>query len=529
MRSVIRPAALAAGVAVALLASACAQLPDMPQEAVPKDVHAYETAQSFGAGKDAEHTTALGKQAAWPTEQWWLRYKDPQLDALIAEALKGEPTLAAAQARLHNAEASAQQAGAALLPEVSAQGSVEKEKQSYNNGIPAEFVPHGWRPYGTAELNFSYEIDFWGKNRAALAAATSELEAARADTAQARIVLAVSIADAYADLARLFAERDSAEAAVKVRTQSAQLFAERFANGLETQASVKQAESREQSAWADQLLIDESIGLERNRIAALMGEGPDRGLRIGRPSVDLSQPARLPANLALDLLGRRPDVVIARLRAEAASERIDVAKAGFYPNVNLSAMIGFQSLGLNMLTNSGSLVGNFGPAVTLPIFNGGRLRGQLRGARATYDEAVANYDETLTKALQDVADVAVSERALTDRLQATQASYDAAAQAHQVAVQRYQGGLSGYLDVLSAADTLISAQRQLADIRARSFSLDVSLVRALGGGYQGAAPSGEHDSNSAKVTQDKSAAQPASATTPNTAPGKTATPQNKQS
>jgi NodT family efflux transporter outer membrane factor (OMF) lipoprotein len=477
-----------------MLASACAQLPDMPQKPVTKDVRGYETAQSLGAA---------GAASPWPTDQWWLRYNDPQLNDLIAQALNGEPTLAAAQARLHNAEASAQQAGAALLPEINAQGSVEKTKQSYNNGIPAAFVPHGWRPYGAAELNFSYEIDFWGKNRAALAAATSELDAARADAAQARMVLAASIAGAYADLARLFAERDSAAAAVHVRTQSAQLFAERFANGLETQAGVKQAESKQQSAQADLLALDESIALERHRIAALIGAGPDRGLRIGRPSVDLTQPAGMPANLALGILGRRPDIVIARLRAEAAARRIDVARAGFYPDVTLGASIGVQSLGLNMLTNAASVAGNFGPAVTLPIFNGGRLRGQLRGARATYDEAVADYDETLTKALRDVADVAVSKRALADQLQATEAAYDAAAQAHQVALNRYRGGLSGYLDVLSAADTMIAAQRQLADIRSRTFSLDVSLVRALGGGYQ--------------------------SDTPATAKATTATPSNKQS
>ncbi len=485
-RSRAMPIRLAVAMAFAMVASACAQLPDMPQKPVTKDITRYETAQTLGA--DA------GKEALWPTDQWWVAYNDSQLNGLIAEALKDEPTLAAAQARLHNAEASAQVAGAALLPEVNAQGSVEKQKQSYNNGIPSEFVPHGWRPYGNAELDFSYEIDFWGKNRAALAAATSDLEAARADAAQARMVLSTSIAAAYADLARLFAERDSAQAALQVRTASAQLFRERFANGLETQAGVKQAESKQQSAQADLLALDESIALARNQIAALMGAGPDRGLRIARPAVDLTQPAGMPSNLALGLLGRRPDVVIARLRVEAAAKRIDVARAGFYPNVNLAAMIGFQSLGLNMLTNSGSLVGNFGPAVTLPIFNGGRLRGELRGARATYDEAVANYDETLTKALHDVADVAASKRALGDRLQATQAAYDAASQAHQVALDRYRAGLAGYLEVLNAADTMTSAQRQLADIRSRTFSLDVALVRALGGGFQARVPSANDDS-----------------------------------
>ncbi|MDH6148227.1 MULTISPECIES: efflux transporter outer membrane subunit [Paraburkholderia] len=470
--------------AVAFAVSACAQLPDMPQKPVAKDISRYETAHSLSADGGKQGSTA----SAWPTDQWWLSYNDPQLNALIGEALQDEPTLAAAQARLHNAEASAQVAGAALLPEVSADGSVQKKKQSYNNGIPSDFVPHGWRPYGSAELNFSYEIDFWGKNRAALAAATSELDAARADAAQARMVLSASIAAAYADLARLFAERDSAQAALQVRTQSAQLFRERFANGLETQAGVKQAESKQQSAQADLLALDESIALERNQIAALMGAGPDRGLRIAPPAVDLTQPAGMPANLGLGLLGRRPDVVIARLRVEAAAKRIDVARAGFYPDITLGASVGFQSLGLNMLTNAASLAGNFGPAITLPIFNGGRLRGELRGARATYDEAVANYDETLTKALHDVADVAASERALADRLQATQAAYDDAAQAHQVALDRYRAGLAGYLEVLNAADTMTSAQRQLADIRSRTFSLDVALVRALGGGYQASTP-----------------------------------------
>ncbi|MBC8740747.1 efflux transporter outer membrane subunit [Paraburkholderia sp. UCT31] len=482
--SQVKPVRLAAAFAFAIVASACAQLPDMPQKPVTKDISRYETAESLGAGSGKQ----VGTASAWPTDQWWLGYHDPQLNALIAEALKDEPTLAAAEAQLHNAEASAQVAGAALLPEVSAQGSVEKKKQSYNNGTPSALVPHGWRPYGTAELDFSYEIDFWGKNRAALAAATSELDAARADAAQARMVLSASIAAAYADLARLFAERDSAQAALQVRTQSAQLFRERFANGLETQSGVKQAESKQQSAQADLLELDESIALERNKIAALMGAGPDRGLRIERPAVDLTQPAGMPANLGLGLLGRRPDVVVARLRVEAAAKRIDVARAEFYPDITLGASIGYQSLGLNMLTNAASVAGNFGPAITLPIFNGGRLRGELRGKRATYDEAVANYDETLTKALHDVADVAASKRALADRLQATQAAYDDAAQAHQVALDRYRAGLAGYLEVLNAADTMTSAQRQLADIQSRTFSLDVALVRALGGGFQASTP-----------------------------------------
>jgi NodT family efflux transporter outer membrane factor (OMF) lipoprotein len=191
----------------------------------------------------------------------------------------------------------------------------------------------------------------------------------------------------------------------------------------------------------------------------------------------------LPAQLEADLLGRRPDVIAARLSAEAAANRIKVAKAEFYPNVNLTAFIGLQSLGLNMLTKSGSGVGSVGPAITLPIFDSGRLQGNYRGARAQYDEAVASYDETLTKALQEVADSAVSARALDLRLGKSREALAASAKAYNLTRQRYAQGLGTYLDVLTAEDALISNRRAVADLETRAFTLDVALVRALGGGF----------------------------------------------
>ncbi|WP_416425141.1 efflux transporter outer membrane subunit [Pseudomonas sp. App30] len=469
------PATVLVGLAIVGLLGACAPMPTLPQPTAAKQLSSYATTHSFEPLAHAD--------SQWPREKWWYRYNDAQLNALIDEGLKGDPTLAQAQARLLRAQGSEQQTNASLLPGLNAQASVERKKQSYNNGVPAEFVPQGMNTYGSAEFDFSYELDFWGRNHAALAAATSEYEAAQADIAQARMVLATSLAEAYADLARLYAERDADEAAMKVRVETAQLFAERFNQGLETQSSVHQAQSRASTAQATWLETDESIALCRNRLAALLGAGPDRGLSIARPSIDFAKSTGLPDSIALGLLGRRPDVVIARLRAEAAAARINESRAQFYPNINLSAMVGVQSLGLNMLGKSGSDVGNIGPAISLPIFNGGRLRGQLRSARGTYDEAVANYDETLTKALHDVADTIASERALGPRLDATKASYDAAAQARQVTENRYRGGLDRYLDVLNAEDTMIAAQRKLADIKARRFALDVSLVKALGGGY----------------------------------------------
>jgi NodT family efflux transporter outer membrane factor (OMF) lipoprotein len=183
------------------------------------------------------------------------------------------------------------------------------------------------------------------------------------------------------------------------------------------------------------------------------------------------------------LLGRRPDIVAARLRAEAASRRIKVARAAFYPNINLTAFIGLQALGLQMLTANGSSTGSVGPAISLPIFNGGRLRGQLRSAEADYAEAVANYDRALTQALQDVADAALSQKALGAQSERTHEAVEAARESWRIQTNRYQGGLATYLEVLSAEDYLLTNLRAEADLRSRAFSLDVALIRALGGGY----------------------------------------------
>lgn len=209
-------------------------------------------------------------------------------------------------------------------------------------------------------------------------------------------------------------------------------------------------------------------------------------MAITRPTTRFSGTDGLPTNLALELLGRRPDIVAARLRTEAAAKRIDQQKAGFYPSVNLLAFVGFHSLGIANLTSSGSDVGSFGPAISLPIFNTERLQGQLRGARAEYDAAVASYNGTLTNALREVADVVTSRKALTGELAAARAAFDASGEAHSIVKQRYQGELANYLDVLTAEDELISARRALADIETRALVLDVALVRALGGGFQSA-------------------------------------------
>lgn len=458
--------------ALALLMSGCAAVPHLGPAPTIAPPAAFAAERSF-AGKG---------QDSWPDHEWWRSYGDPQLDALIDEAMTGSPDLATAAARVKRADAYVQQAGAARLPALDASGSAAAAKQSYNNGVPADFVPHGWNEAGKVEADLGFDLDLWGRNKASYAAARSDAAAARLDLAQAALTLSTNVADAYAELGKLFAGRAVQEEALAVRTQTASLTADRLANGLDTQAELKQATSAVPAARADLAATDEQIALARNRLAALLGKGPDRGLAISAPRVTVAAHG-LPADATTDLIGRRPDVIAARTRVEAEASRIKVARADFYPSVNLSAVFGFQSLGFGNLFKSGSSFGNAGPAVSLPLFRGGELQGRYRGARASYDEAVASYDQTVTQAYRAVADAVASRRALAIRLSESRASLADAQAAHAIARQRYEGGLSRFLDVLSAQDRALQSQRIVADLEARALSLDIALVRALGGGF----------------------------------------------
>jgi NodT family efflux transporter outer membrane factor (OMF) lipoprotein len=461
----------------ALLLGGCAPMPDLGKKPL---IRGPET---VAAGTVLAGNPAEGATARWPDQAWWAGYRDPQLDALIDEALHNSPDVAAAAARFRRAAGLAQQARGALLPSIDAEGSAGYTKQSYNMGFPKEFVPKGWLDNGKASLDLNFDIDLWGKNRAALAAATSDTRAAEIDAAQARLMLSTGIASAYADLARLHAERDIQAQTLEIRTSTQKLVAGRVVSGLDTRGDLRQSDANVSTARSDLAAADEAIALRRNQIAALVGAGPDRGLAIARPALAAPVTNGVPAGATTDLIGRVPTVAAARARTEAAASRIKVARADFFPAISLSALIGVQSLGLSNLVEKDSLYGNAGPAISLPIFHGGAIQGQYRGARASYDEAVADYDKSVVDAYQAVADAVTSQRALADRIGNARTALTASEEAYAIARLRYEGGLSTYLDVLVIEERLLAARQAVAELDARAFALDVALIRALGGGF----------------------------------------------
>jgi NodT family efflux transporter outer membrane factor (OMF) lipoprotein len=458
-----------------LLTNACASIPNLGSKPVPHAASEYSSAHSFAADT-----------SQWPSHDWWNRYGDPQLNRLMNEALTGSPDLQAAAARMRTAEGFAQRAGAALQPTIDAFAQPELAKQSQHQSMPAAAIPNGWNSSGSANLSFSLDLDLWGKNRAAFRAANREAEAAKFELREAELLLTTGVASTYAELASLYAQRDTFETALDLRTQTAKITRQRFAAGIDNAAELKQTDARVSQARADIEATDEAIGLTKNALAALIGAGPDRGLSIDRPQIAALKTQGVPADASTNLIGRRPDIAAARARVEAAAERIKEARAAFYPSINLTALIGFQAFGLGNLFSGGSQFGSVTPAVSLPLFHGGALQGQYRGRRGQYDEAVALYDRQVIEALHETADAVTSQTKLASRLAESRSALANFEEANRITRRGYEGGLSSYLDVLSAEEGVLGARLDVAQLQVRAFTLDVALIRALGGGFNAA-------------------------------------------
>lgn len=458
-----------------VLTSACASVPDLGAKPELRPARAF-----------AASTSLTAPTSAWPADGWWLGYGDPQLARLMTEALSGSPDLAAAAARVRAARGYAQAAGAALLPSIDASASAQEGRMSQNGFMPAAAIPDGWNDSGSVGVGLSFDLDLWGKNRAAMRAARLDAQGAQYEYDEARLGLTTGIAATYAELAALYAQQDALNDALEIRGQSLALVRQRYGAGLDNSSALKLAEARIPQTEADLAATHEAIALAKNALAALVGAGPDRALTIERPELSRLTTQRVPADASIALIGRRPDIAAARTRVEAEAQRIKVARAAFYPDISLNALIGLQSFGLGDLFKDQSHFGSVGPAVTLPLFHGGALQGQYRGARANYDEAVALYDGRVVEALHQTADAVTSLKVLGERIERSEAALVDYEAALSLAQQRYKQGLSPYLDVLTAQESVVAARLKVAELRARAFSLDVQLVRALGGGFKAA-------------------------------------------
>ncbi|MHB9798230.1 efflux transporter outer membrane subunit [Pseudomonas sp. MT3] len=420
--------------------------------------------------------------AAWPSQRWWSSLGDPQLDSLIDEALRGTPDLDIASARARQAIAAAQAQDADRLPSVKGTASYAGIRAP-ESVLPA---PMGGRYTAVKylSLGFNYDLDLWGGKRAAWEAALGQANAAEVDRQAASITLSTNVARAYSNLAHAFVVRDLARDELERSQHLYQLSQKRMDAGLDSKVQLQQTQTQVASAKQQLAAAEQEIASDRIALAVLLGQGPDRGQNLQRPQVLNPGALALPSNLPAELLGRRPDIVAARWRVEASTKDIQSARTEFYPNLNLGAMVGLAAMHTEDVLKAPSRFFQIAPAISLPIFDGGRLRANLAGKDADYDLAVAQYNKTLVGALGEVADDLGRLRSLEQQIDDQREARDIAKSNFDLAMRRYGEGVGNYLDALSVQQQLLLAERQLANLDAQRIDLSVQLVQALGGGYQ---------------------------------------------
>lgn len=463
--------ALALASAAVLLLAGCASPGATPAR------HAALDAKAAGA-VDAASTP-------WPQQRWWSGWGDAQLDALVERALAGQPGLQTAQARVRQAQAAADAASGARQPQVNLSVDLTAQRFTENGLVPPPLAgATKWN--NSAQLGASWELDLFGRERAALDAAIGRLKAAQAEVQAARVLLAGNVAAGYFDLARLVAARGLAEEALAQRGQVLELVRQRISAGLDTSVELRQAEGLVAQNRAEIEALDESITRTRHALAELSGQGP-HALDGLAPTLGSVRAVALPAALPADLIGRRADLVAQRWRVEAAGRDVAAARAQFYPNVDLVAFAGLASLGLSNFVEAGARTYGIGPALRLPVFDGGRLRANLDTRHADVDVAIDAYNAALLRALREVADEVTSLQSI-ERQQRAQAEALAAAEAADaLALQRYRAGLGNFLVVLTAQSNVIAQRRAASDLKARHLAAEVALARSLGGGFDAGA------------------------------------------
>ncbi|HZP64673.1 MAG TPA: efflux transporter outer membrane subunit [Rudaea sp.] len=425
----------------------------------------------------------LGQTAApTPVDAWWRAYGDAQLDKLMERALANNPTLAQALARLRGAEAAADSAYAGKLPSVSLDAAETRQRFSRDDVVPPPYAG-GVHSEGRTLFTFAWDIDFWGRQSALVEAARARTTATALDLSGARLAVTGAMLEAYIELDRQYALADLAERSTAQRRQILDITRRRVGAGLETNVELREAEGAVPKSLVELKAAQADRARAAHLIAALSGQGADAYAGIERPRWQLDAALALPSALPADLLGRRPDVLAARARVDAATSNQAAAKAAFYPDVDLAAFAGVAAIGAGNLLQTASATYGVGPAIHLPLFDGGRLKAEYRRATAEIDESIAAYNAAVLGAVREAADALTRIDALGDEIGEQRKSLDAAEAAYRLASERYAAGLSDYLTVLNAETEVLSARRERVELAAAQARARVALMLAVGGDF----------------------------------------------
>jgi len=454
------------GTAIAVALGGCSHLPkyDHPNLEIP----------AAWRGEQAQ-------SPAWPSTDWWHGFGSPQLDDFIMQAQPGNLDLAAAIARVREADAQTRIAGAALLPAIGLGGGASRVRQSASSGSGTAIAHRTYTLYD-AQISASYEIDFWGKNRASLEAAKATALASRYSEQTVALTAVTSVATTFFQILELrdqlaVTERNLESAESVLKALQAQLAA-----GTVTALDVAQQETTVATLQAQIPPLQQQLRQFINALAILLGKPPEAIDITSGALTDLSHPAVLPG-LPSELLTRRPDVAMAEAELKAANADITVARAAFFPSVQLTAQGGFESTALSSLFGPAGFLYSLAAGLTQPIFEGGRLKGQYQYSQAFYDELLQNYRKSVISAFQDVEDALVATEQTAEQERQQQVAVDTARRAYEIATAQLRAGTINVLTVLNTETALFTAENTLVQVKLARLNASVSLFKALGGGW----------------------------------------------
>ena len=438
-------------------------------------------------------------RAGWPAAQWWRQYHDPQLDDLMDRATGQSPDLVLAQSRVNQAEQSARLAAAQLGLSVNGSAQVARQRLSDHGLIPSQFLGFSW--YNQADLGaqLKYDFDWWGKKRATLEAALDQAHAAEAQRSAAALALQYAVADTYfgwqADQARL----QLADQALATQRQFSRIADLRVKQGVDLPDEAQKARAQLAAVQEMRVALEGSAKIRRVSLASLLGVSPEQLPELQPrplPRVDEG----IPANAALDLIARRPDIAASRWQVEAALRQTDAARAEFFPDFSISAMAGLSSIDLGKLFTAGSRTFSLTPALHLPIFNGGALKANYGVSKAQLDAAIAQYDSTVLAAAREVATQALGAQQIAARRVVQRTRVDAQRQLLANAQARAAQGVRDARESLAAKAQWLQQRDAAVQLQAQAVATDLSLVKALGGGYRDASTADRNADSTSSVT-----------------------------
>lgn len=428
--------------------------------------------------------------------QWWRSLNDPQLDALMTTTLQNSPSLRQAAARVREAQSILGGAHAAQTPNIDATASRRRERISQNT-IPPFLTSYPSAPiYDTSNalgLNFSYELDWWGKFQNQVNAAKAQVDSARAEQAQAALNLTSSVASAYYQLQANLAVQKVLKQEVDNNQRLADLRKAQYQAGIYGVDVPQQIQAQADSAKQQLIESQSQIDQLKHQLAALAGQGPDAMNNLHEVPLPAEDAISPKSELTLDLLGKRPDIAAQRSLVESYLQTVKATKKEFYPSLTISAFAGLNTTDYGgthpNLLEAASKAWNITPALSLPIFHGGELRSQLAGDSARYDESVESYNQTILTAVQQTADAMTVAQSSAAQLQQASSAVKSIEDVYRVAEARYKAGVIGRDELLTGQSALLQQQQAQLNASSNLLQAKISLLRELGGGYQ--APAAE--------------------------------------